>query len=115
MAGYEYARLSATTVSVDLLVTKMNDLAAEGWELVSTHSADKTIGFNAVTALIRRELVPLSPPPEEAPGWYVDPSGRWEGRYWNGRAWTFAVHRSGEEKAHRDPPTALPPTAGIVQ
>jgi hypothetical protein len=31
------------------------------------------------------------PPPMAAAGWYPDPHGRFEGRYWNGTAWTKSV------------------------
>jgi hypothetical protein len=117
MAGYEYAHLSTYATSGDLhgLVRQLNDLAVGGWELVSSHSVDKTVGFNGVTTLIRRELAPLPPPANTAADWYPDPSGRWDGRYWNGQAWTYAVARRGEDDPHRDPPTTLTPTPGLNQ
>jgi hypothetical protein len=31
-------------------------------------------------------------PPIAAPGWYPDPAGEGELRYWDGAAWTEAVH-----------------------
>jgi hypothetical protein len=31
-------------------------------------------------------------PPTAAPGWYPDPAGEGEFRYWDGAAWTEAVH-----------------------
>jgi hypothetical protein len=37
-------------------------------------------------------------------GWYPDPSGRFEMRYWDGLAWTEHVSRQGQQ--HTDPPTA---------
>ncbi len=50
------------TLSLGALVQKLNDLGAEGWELATTHRADKLVGVNAVTALIRRVIEPLPPP-----------------------------------------------------
>ena len=37
-------------------------------------------------------------------GWYPDPSGRFEMRYWDGLAWTEHVSRQGQQ--YTDPPTA---------
>jgi hypothetical protein len=53
-----------------------------------------------------------TPEPEPAPapvvttpaGWYPDPSGRFELRYWDGTQWTEHVARGGQQ--FTDPPTA---------
>jgi hypothetical protein len=37
-------------------------------------------------------------------GWYADPSGRFELRYWDGTAWTEHVSRAGQQ--FTDPPVA---------
>jgi Protein of unknown function (DUF2510) len=37
-------------------------------------------------------------------GWYADPSGRYELRYWDGTAWTEHVSRAGQQ--FTDPPVA---------
>ncbi|WP_395154217.1 DUF2510 domain-containing protein [Ilumatobacter sp.] len=37
-------------------------------------------------------------------GWYADPSGRYELRYWDGSAWTEHVSRAGQQ--FTDPPVA---------
>lgn len=37
-------------------------------------------------------------------GWYADPSGRFELRYWDGGAWTEHVSRAGQQ--YTDPPVA---------
>jgi hypothetical protein len=37
-------------------------------------------------------------------GWYADPSGRYELRYWDGAAWTEHVSRAGQQ--FTDPPVA---------
>lgn len=43
--------------------------------------------------------------PGAAPaGWYADPSGRFELRYWDGGQWTEHVSRSGQQ--YTDPPVA---------
>lgn len=52
-----------------------------------------------------------APAPAPAPatpavpsGWYADPSGRFELRYWDGSAWTEHVARAGQQ--FTDPPVA---------
>jgi hypothetical protein len=37
-------------------------------------------------------------------GWYADPAGRFELRYWDGSTWTEHVSRSGQQ--FTDPPVA---------
>jgi hypothetical protein len=50
----------------------------------------------------------LQPAPAAEPtvpaGWYADPSGRYELRYWDGLAWTEHVSRAGQQ--FTDPPVA---------
>jgi hypothetical protein len=55
------------------------------------------------------EPVPVveEPAPAESTvpaGWYADPSGRYELRYWDGTAWTEHVSRAGQQ--FTDPPVA---------
>jgi hypothetical protein len=55
---------------------------------------------------------PAAEPPAAEPasgqvapaGWYADPSGRFELRYWDGSQWTEHVSRSGQQ--YTDPPVA---------
>jgi hypothetical protein len=48
------------------------------------------------------------------PGWYVDPTGQGNARYWNGSSWTQTVNRAGVVlNVYIDPNQAkVPPTAG---
>ncbi|WP_127479281.1 DUF4041 domain-containing protein [Nocardioides pantholopis] len=41
-----------------------------------------------------------------APGWYADPTGRYEHRYWDGQRWTDSVGANGQQ--HVDPMTREP-------
>lgn len=111
--AYEYSYLSGAMGGADLVVA-LNDLAAEGWELVSSHGSGQPVGAGTTTVLIRRRIEPLDPPDAE-PGWFPDPSGRWDRRYWNGRAWTFHVAREADKSRHRDPPTRHAPTGDLLQ
>lgn len=42
--------------------------------------------------------------PSVPAGWYADPAGRFELRYWDGNAWTEHVSRQGQQ--YTDPPVA---------
>ncbi|MCH7790177.1 MAG: DUF2510 domain-containing protein [Acidobacteria bacterium] len=48
------------------------------------------------------------------PGWYIDPSGQGDARYWSGTAWTATVSKAGEtvnvaiDPAHAE----VPPVPG---
>lgn len=112
---WEYSYISTTTNSLPTLVESLNNLTAEGWELVTMDDVDRTLGINALMAVIRRRIEPLPLPPILDEGWYPDPSGRFDQRMWNGRAWTFFVARNADKSTHRDPPTALPPTPELRQ
>jgi len=52
----------------------------------------------------------ITPAPDPAPapsvpaGWYADPAGRFELRYWDGSTWTEHVSRAGQQ--FTDPPVA---------
>ena len=76
--------------------------------------AEQIGGEAATTAAVAgaAEPEPAAAPAEEAApaeagvpaGWYADPSGRFELRYWDGQAWTEHVSRAGQQ--YTDPPVA---------
>ena len=51
-----------------------------------------------------RRPPPRRPRPSVPAGWYADPAGRYELRYWDGSAWTEHVSRAGQQ--YTDPPVA---------
>lgn len=112
---WEYSYLTIESNRHEKLVQVLNDLGVEGWQLVTTDDIDPTIGTNSILAVVRRPIEPLPPPPTLTEDWYPDPSGRFDKRYWNGRAWTFHVGRSADKSTHRDPPTARTPTPDLKQ
>ena len=60
-----------------------------------------------VVAPVAEEPAAAEPAPVESAvpaGWYADPSGRYELRYWDGSAWTEHVSRAGQQ--FTDPPVA---------
>lgn len=110
MTGWEHAYIQTSTNVMAKLIAIVNDLGCEGWQLVSLDDQDRTLGTNSVVATLKRELVPPPPPPDPADAWHPDPTGRFDLRHWNGRAWTFHVARRSDQSHHRDPPTMLPPS-----
>ena len=111
---WEYSYISGTN-SLPTLVESLNNLAVDGWELVTMDDVDRTLGSTSLTAMVRRRIDPLPPPNPRDEGWYADPSGRFDKRYWSGRAWTFHVGRQADKAVLRDPPTARPPTPDLRQ
>lgn len=58
-----------------------------------------------VAAAVAEEPAAAAPAESAVPaGWYADPSGRYELRYWDGNAWTEHVSRAGQQ--FTDPPVA---------
>lgn len=60
-----------------------------------------------------QSMAPISTPsyqpaaaatPAVPAGWYADPAGRFDLRYWDGGAWTEHVSRAGQQ--YTDAPTA---------
>ena len=47
---------------------------------------------------------PRAAAPAVPAGWYADPAGRFELRYWDGSTWTEHVSRAGQQ--YTDPPVA---------
>ena len=107
----EFTAVSSADPSA--LVNELNAHATNGWEVVSVVESG-----GRVHAIMRREGAPSAAAaagasaPSNATvaithtpaGWYPDPSGRFEMRYWDGLAWTEHVSRQGQQ--YTDPPTA---------
>ena len=62
-------------------------------------SAEPTPTVSAAPAATAAAATPAVPS-----GWYADPSGRYELRYWDGGTWTEHVSRAGQQ--YTDPPVA---------
>jgi Protein of unknown function (DUF2510) len=76
---------------------------------VEVPAAVEPSGWGSAQTTVGTPVVP-TPAPAPAPvvttpaGWYPDPSGRFEMRYWDGSAWTEHVSRQGQQ--FPDPPVA---------
>lgn len=112
--GWEFAYVQTSAVRMKEVISSFNDLGVEGWELVALDDVRRT-GSDSLVATFKRRLVPFDPPADTSEGWRPDPSGRFDKRFWNGRAWTFHVGREADESVHRDPPTKRPPTPALNQ
>jgi hypothetical protein len=104
---WEYVHIEVNSMGLKGLTQTLNDAGARGWELVSITNSDKTIGLNSIVALMRRPIESLPEPDDESADWKPDPTGRFNGRYRDGEAWTFRTMTDGVE--HRDPPTLRTP------
>ena len=82
-----------------------------GWGTAETSSpapepAPEPSAMSPIEVSAPQVTAPASPAPvvTTPAGWYPDPSGRFEMRYWDGTAWTEHVSRQGQQ--FTDPPVA---------
>jgi Protein of unknown function (DUF2510) len=73
--------------------------AAGGWTSGSESAESSSWGGSAQQTATATPATPSVPA-----GWYADPAGRFELRYWDGSAWTEHVSRGGQQ--YTDPPVA---------
>lgn len=118
----EPAGWAAAPESTETADDSVENLAAQvGDEATAAAAATPFLGSTEPAAEPAAETPPAAEPepapaaepapaPEPAPepavpaGWYADPSGRFELRYWDGAAWTEHVSRAGQQ--FTDPPVA---------
>ena len=74
------------------------DLAAQVSE------PETVVAAEPVVAVVAEPEVTSAAESTVPAGWYADPSGRFELRYWDGAAWTEHVSRAGQQ--FTDPPVA---------
>jgi|GEM_PF-230303 len=85
--------IETPVLAADTADTSIADLAAQVSEPEPVAAAEPVVAEAAPAA---ESTVPA--------GWYADPSGRFELRYWDGAAWTEHVSRAGQQ--FTDPPVA---------
>jgi hypothetical protein len=95
-AGWAVAPESETPAAAD---DSIAGLAAQ----VGTDPTPEPAVAEPVIPAAAPEPAPAAEPAVPA-GWYADPSGRFELRYWDGAAWTEHVSRAGQQ--FTDPPVA---------
>jgi hypothetical protein len=79
---------------------------ASGWGATTSGSDSSGWGSTSQAASTPATTPAASTPstPSVPAGWYADPAGRYELRYWDGSAWTEHVSRAGQQ--YTDPPVA---------
>ena len=96
-AGWATAPAETADTAADTTDTSIADLAAQVSEPEPEPEPEPAVAEPAAEAAPAAEsTVPA--------GWYADPSGRFELRYWDGAAWTEHVSRAGQQ--FTDPPVA---------
>ncbi len=118
---FEYVAFNPYNSSPEALAAELTKKSAEGWEVVSivptfdgrycaflrrpTTAATATAATATATITTATATTTAIAPSTPVPaGWYADPSGRYELRYWNRTEWTDHVARSGQQ--FTDPPVA---------
>jgi hypothetical protein len=98
--------VEAVAPSVEAIVPAVEAVAPV---VAEVPAAVEPTGWGSAQTTVGTPVAPV-PAPAPAPvvttpaGWYPDPSGRFEMRYWDGSAWTEHVSRQGQQ--FTDPPVA---------
>jgi hypothetical protein len=75
------------------------------WGTTTAAATDTSGGWGSGATPAAAPTAPAQPATPSVPaGWYHDPAGRFELRYWDGSAWTEHVSRAGQQ--YTDPPVA---------
>jgi hypothetical protein len=86
------------------------DAGGSGWGATDTATSSTGWGTSDSSGswggAQQTAAAPVAQPqtPAVPAGWYADPAGRFELRYWDGGAWTEHVSRAGQQ--YTDPPVA---------
>lgn len=84
-----------------ILDVQLKQLGDAGFEVCGWAWADETFGINGFHGILKRPGAKIPAPKEasdgfEGKGWYPDPYGTNEHRFWSGFYWTEAVADAGE-------------------
>ena len=77
--------------------------AATGYDTAATSDSVTSASTEATSESAAEQTTAAAASAAPA-GWYADPSGRYELRYWDGNQWTEHVSRAGQQ--YTDPPVA---------
>ena|SRR5829696_3745754 len=86
--AWEYTRVSRSAEAKFL--SELNELGSLGWELVDV-DMHRGVVIGELYAVLKRRASSYAPPELAHATWHVDPSDRFEQRYWDGVRWTEHV------------------------
>jgi len=103
------AASSTVTASTGFTPLAASTPAAEpaGWAVAPEPAATAAPATQTMAPISTPSYQPaqqVAATPAVPAGWYADPAGRFDLRYWDGSAWTEHVSRAGQQ--FTDPPTA---------
>jgi hypothetical protein len=88
---WEYRIVTEAANNTSAITLLSVTLGALGWEACGMAAADPTLGFNTISILFKRAVLPWPLPDDTSPAWAIDPTGRFAFRYWDGLRWTEHV------------------------
>ena len=107
-AGWAIAPESSTPSTPSMPSSETESQPAIAIQPSSPYLPSANPSHEPAAAAMPVAATPATPDPAPAPavpaGWYADPAGRFELRYWDGSTWTEHVSRSGQQ--FTDPPVA---------
>jgi hypothetical protein len=86
--AWEYTRVSRSAEAKFL--SELNELGSLGWELVDV-DMHRGVVIGELYAVLKRPALSYAPPEASEPSWHLDPSDRFDQRYWDGVRWTEHV------------------------
>ena len=95
--NFEYMYLTEVTTALEAMQLRLTALGSLGWEVCGFAAADRTIGLDAYTAILKREVACYVSPDDLDSGWKHDPSGRADQRFWDGLRWTEHTTKGGAQ------------------
>ena len=107
--GYAASTTSSRDTSSSSPAAVSSPSEPAGWGTAPESTSSSTTSSWGATGATAQQTTPATPAsapttPSVPAGWYTDPAGRYELRYWDGNAWTEHVSRSGQQ--YTDPPVA---------
>lgn len=95
---------TATAVTPEPATPTPASSTGAGWALQPDSASSATTSSSSATTATPAASTTASSSAAAPAGWYADPSGRFELRYWDGGRWTEHVSRGGTQ--YTDPPVA---------
>jgi hypothetical protein len=105
---WEHMVVEFNTNKRELMGTRLAQFGSVGWEVAGVSLVDKTIGFNSVMVILKRQRATFKAPDDRSAGWKPDPWNRFTFRWWNGDGWEEHVNDGVGSKIGHDWPFGAP-------